>query len=299
MARKRKEHYSDVNWNEIVADLHSGSEVRKQIAEARACEALRFFIVAVMKRKYPTYIEKEGKDLIQSGFLGVIKHLMEYSPQKGKPTTFFDFFIEYEMQDWLNNSRNQSSRYYQQTNNKVQAAIRFFETSGVPYNDIKISEKTGLPMTTVKNTLAIINRASPLEINEEISTGDGDETIVPTGNKTPEDEYIAKEKYELLYECMDEVLTPIEKKAITYLFGLSGGGEMPLKDVALKLNMSVNGLKTLQKRALNKLAGSRLSSLIGDKYENSEFWLEEDFSFFPSEDENVQNAEFDFNDLVS
>ncbi len=296
MAKRKKEHYSEVNWLEIVEDFHSGSDFKQKRAKQRACDALKFFIVALMKRKYPTYIEKEGQDLIQSGYLGVIKHLGEYDPEKGAPTTFFDTHIEFEMQEWLNTSKNQSSRYYQTSNNKIQAAIRFFESNAIPYNDIKISERTGLPISTVKNTLAIANKAAALEINEEIKTGNGDETIVPQSFGTPEDEFIAREKNEVLYSCISECLTITESAVLSLIFGLNGSTEVALKDIAAQLGMSVNNVKTTQRKALEKLRNSKLASLIGDKYENSENWLEEDLSFFPTSD-NVQTPELQFSDF--
>lgn len=300
MARaKRREHYSEVNWLEIVSDYHSGDSFRKNKATERACNALRFFIVNKMKFYYPTYIEKEGSDLIQSGYLGIIEHLGEYDPQKGAPTTFFEKHIHQAMQMWLNVSKNQSSVHYQTANNKIQAAIRFFEANELPYDYVKISEKSGVPISTIKNTLAIVNKASALEINEEIKTGNGDEVITPEAFGSPEEECIAKERVNMLYECIDKYLSPSEKTVILSLYGVNNCQPCSIKEIAAKMNISISNVKTIQTRALKKLGRCpELSNLISDRYEDSEYWLDDDISFFPDSDSSLQTAEFQISDFV-
>lgn len=301
MARaRRKEHYTEVNWLEIVADYHSDDTLKKKMATERACNALRFFIVSKMKAYYPTYIEKEGPDLIQNGYLGIIEHLGEYDPRKGAPTTFFEKHIHQAMQMWLNVSKNQSSVHYQTANNKIQAAIRYFEANEIPYDYVKISEKTGVPISTIKNTLAIVNKASALEINEEIKTGNGDEVITPEAFGSPEEECIAKERVNVLYECIDKYLSQTERAVILGLYGVNNYQLCSIKEMAEKMGISIGNVKTIQTRALRKLSRCpELSNLITDKYEDSEYWLDDDISFFPDSNDSMQTVEFQISDFVS
>ena len=304
MARtKTKEHFSTVNWNEIVSDFHSGDPAKVQSSKDRACKALHFFIINKMKAWYPTYIERENKDLIQSGYLGILEHLGEYDPQKGAPTTFFTTHIHQAMQLWLNLSTNQSSIHYQTANNKIQAAIRYFEANKIAYDDVKISEKTGVPVSTIRNALAIANKAAALEINEEIKTGEGDEILSPEAFGSPEDEFLVKERYETLYACMDKYLNEEEREVLAYTYGVGHYPECPIKEVAARLNMSVGNVKIIQTRAIRKLNRSpELSSLVADKYEDDDFWLDDEISYFPETNDDLQTAEFqvsDFDDLFS
>lgn len=296
MSRRKTEHYSSYDWNQIVSDYHSNNETLKKRATQQACDALKYYVVSVMKRKYPTYIEKEGQDLIQSGYLGIIQNLDGYDPKKGAPTTYFDFYIGQAMQLWLNVSRNQSSIHYQTANNKIQAAIRYYEANEIPWNDVKIAERTGLPLSTIKNTLAIVNKASALEINEEIKTGNGDETITPEAFGSPEDELIIKENNAVLYRCISE-LNEVEQYVLINAYGLAGYPQMSHKDIAKRLNSTMGKVKAIQNRAIAKLKKSSLAMLVSDKYDNSERWLDDELCFFPETDDTLERADFQMEDF--
>ena len=296
MSRRKTEHYSNYDWNQIVSDYHSNDEKLKKKATQQACDALKYYVISVMKKKYPTYIEKEGQDLIQSGYLGIIQSLDGYDPKRGAPTTYFDFYIGQAMQLWLNSQKNQSSIHYQTANNKIQAAIRYYEANEIPWDDVKISERTGLPLSTIKNTLAIVNKASALEINEEIKTGNGDETITPEAFGSPEDELIIKEKNDVLYSCVSE-LSDVEQYILIHVYGLAGYPRLSHKDIAKRLNLTLSKVKTIQSRAIAKLKKSKLSSLVSDKYNESERWLEGEMCFFPETDDTLETADFQMEDF--
>lgn len=296
--RRQKEHYTETNWSEIVADIASEEFSRRQRAMLRACDALEGFIVSIMNRDYSTYQAKEDKDLIQSGKVGVMKSLHIYNPEKGMPTTFFEPYIKHEMQKWLNKNINQSTIHYQTNNNKIQAAIRHYEKKGEPWTIVKISEHSGVPISTIKNTLAIVNRAATLELNEEIRTGNGNEVIVPESYRSPENECIVKETNELIYASIEKYLNDQEKFVIYSLFGLQGFDVATIKEVAKKLEVTPSTVKAIQRRALKKLGDSKLGTLMSDKYDDTEYWLEDDENFFPDVDETLPVADFDFGDAV-
>lgn len=295
---KKAAFYVSADWQKIVDDYHSGDKERAKKAADAACRALKYYIIKVMQSKYQTYISKEGKDLIQSGYLGVIEHLGEYDPSKGAPTTFFDFHIVQAMQMWLNVSTNQSTIHYQTANNKIQAAIRYFQMHEIPYDNIKISEKTGLPLSTVANTLSVVNKASALEIREEIKIGDGDETITPEAFGSPEDECISKERTEVLRMCIKKYLNEEEQLVITQLFGIGGCCQKSLKELAANLDTTISKIKTVQRKALKKLADAKeLSGIATDKYSDKR-WLDDELDFFPKTDSNIQTVDFQFEDFV-
>lgn len=296
---KRVAFYQNVDWQQLVNDYHSGDTEKKAQAAEAACRALKYYVIKIMQRKYHSYIEREGKDLIQSGYLGIIEHLGEYDPLKGAPTTFFDFHIMQAMQMWLNVSTNQSSIHYQTANNKIQAAIRYFQANEIPYDNIKIAERTGLPLATIENTLAVVNKASALEIKEEIKTGDGEETIRLEAFGSPEDECISKEKKEILMMSIRKYLDPEEQFTIIHLFGIGNCEPCSLKEVAARLNVTFAHVKTLQRKALKKLASSgELSALVSDRYNDSGRWLDDELEFFPKSDDSIQTVEFEFEDFA-
>lgn len=297
MAKRKKVSYTKVNWDELLADYQSGDPVLIKAAKETACLAMKGFIVSLMKKKYPTYINKEADDLIQAGYTAVIAHLKNYNPLKGKPTTFFRCYIEQEMMNWLNVSRNESTIYYQTINNKIQIAIRFFESNGLPWNDIKISEYMNLPLSTVKNTRAVFNKSATLELKEEIKLGGSDEVITPEASGSPEEDCLAIERHEALYDCISKHLTNIEKEVIFYSFGCCGYPALSQFEIAERLNITGNDVRRIYSQATRKLFQSELGNLVKDRYENSEYLLDDEIAFFPSSKNELQEPELCFTDV--
>ena len=56
-------------------------------------------------------------------------------------------------------------------------------------------------------------------------------------------------------------------------------------------------VKTIQSRAIAKLKKSKLSSLVSDKYNESERWLEGEMCFFPETDDTLETADFQMEDF--
>ena len=71
----------------------------------------------------------------------------------------------------------------------------------------------------------------------------------------------------ILRRCIDKLtkfLSPIEKIAIEYLYGLEGDGRFDPKMVADKLNVDVLELRRIQKRSLKKLRRHLHNRTIND-----------------------------------
>ena len=69
--------------------------------------------------------------------------------------------------------------------------------------------------------------------------------------------------------------------------------------MAARLNVTFAHVKTLQRKALKKLASSgELSALVSDRYNDSGRWLDDELEFFPKSDDSIQTVEFEFEDFA-
>ena len=292
MAKKNK--YKEISFVQIMEDYHSGDPKRVEKAKLDACNALEGFIVERMKKKYPTYIQRDGDDLVQCGRLAVIKALPRYNPAESKPTTFFAFEIDGEMQEWINTACTQATRHYGQMNKKIQRVIRQCEQKGISWNARTIAELADLPLSTVKNTLSIVNGAATFEIDDAIKVDS--ETGEETGSKSegfnnPEDEFLAKEKIEVLYECLNTVLTTDEKAVVIALYGINSSRAATLKEIAAIQGVTTTEVKSICRMAFHKLRNSKLAEIVSDRFVENDLF--DDLAFFPDEDDSIQTVEYE------
>ena len=241
-------YYERVNYNKLVEDYKTGNKKKKDEAVATMCKALKGFIIMVMKREYPTYIKDEFDDMLQCGYLAIIQHFDHYDPQTSTPTTYFYIHIKQALQLHLNSQKNQSSIYYQTTNNKIQAITKKFQEEGIELSDKQVSEQTGLPVKTVHNARAIFKGAQKYSLDESI---DVDESSSPFAS--PEAVLEDKAEKEILYEEIEGSLSATEKKIIYSAFGLRGSEAKTDKEIAKELQTTTTVVTEAKEKALGKL----------------------------------------------
>ena len=93
----------------IMADYHSGDEKKIQQAKDDACENLKGFIIYMIMRNFWTYCRNNFYDLLQCGYIGILKGLEVYNPEKAKPTTFFKTYIKSEISRYITEFLNHST----------------------------------------------------------------------------------------------------------------------------------------------------------------------------------------------
>lgn len=261
----------------LMRDYHSDNVIKRNSAAEAIIGDLTGLVLYVIKKKYPSYTSKYYDDLVQSGLMGITVGLRDYDPEKSKPSTYFYYFIVHEMQDWLNQNVYKTTPYYSVNIKKVNKAIAKLESMGAPSTARDISIQTGIPIDTVEKTLRIMNGTAEIGLSFcENNLDDPD-----FGN--PEFETLKKEGVEQIYKIIAETLTQEETLILFYLHGLGEMEQLPLKDIAKKLNISIDKVKKAKQEIYCKLKNSSLAQYRPDSYRNELIELDDTDSvtFFP------------------
>lgn len=285
------------DFNDIMADYHSGDEKRVMQAKEDACANLKGFIVYMIMRNFWTYCHNYFQDMLQCGYIGVMKGMDAYDPSRTMPTTFFKTYIKCEITRFITEFLNGSTVHYATTLGKINKAKRYFESLNIEYNDTTLAEYLGISLVSVKEALASQEAAISVNYQDEFA-GVADDSPYIAKNaafKSPEEELEEQDLIDVLSEAMQK-LTNEEREAISMRFGLEGS-PMSIRQIANELEIAQGTVKLYIQRALTKLRTSKLREMYDDKYK-SPAWLEE-IDFFPEAEEDVPVVAFTIDDLIS
>ena len=247
--------YQGVNFEELVSIYHTGTpSVQKKVLEI-ACKTMKGFIVSLMQRKYPTYIPREGADLIQSGQTAVCEKFKDYDPAKGKPTTFFAPYIEHAMLDWMIDNVNGFSIHYQTMLNKIKTITK----ENPNLTDKEVSEMTGVPETTVAKTRNAARSSEKFSLDERFEH-------LSSKDLTPEEEMVANEKNKILYGWLDDYLGTTEKDILFDLFGLDGRPVMTVAAICHERKIPRKEVEEVRDNALKKLNTKEFKAALEGEY---------------------------------
>lgn len=276
----------------IMADYHSGDPVRIQRAKDDACENLKQFIAYILSKNYTTYCAKDFEDMLQCGYIGVLKGLETYDPDKAKPTTYFKTFIKCEVSKYVTEYKNHTTVHYASVLNRITKAANYFESVGIPYNNVKLAEFCNISLVSVNEALAYKEKSVTANYQDALlNKADVDNPIVGDPHRyNPEDEYMHNEQTDMIQLALKQCLDKQEQFVVMARFGFLGN-TMSHSEVAKALHITVQESKTLQQRALNKLRGSFLNRMYNDKYQKP-WWLSDTFEFFPEKDDKEDEFTF-------
>ena len=269
----------EVDYVKVMEDYHSGNEKKREFAQETMAGELEGFIRSIIKKSYSSYTSKHYEDLVQCGRMGVVVAMQDYDPAKGQPSTYFHSFIVHEIQDYINKVVNKTTPYYSVNIKKIKKAINQFENLHLSYTAKDISIQTGIPLTTVERTLRTMNG------NSEISLEFCGDKLEGPNFYDPVSTYLDKENTEFIYKTISEYLTQEEAVFVFYAHGLGDVEKLNLKQIALKMNISLDKVKKIKTSAHCKLRNSPLIQLRPDSYRNEVMELEDSDSvtFFPRE----------------
>ena len=237
--------YQKINWDEVVKNYHSGDPSLIKKAQEDALIGSKGFILTMMKRKYSNFLHREGQDLLQCGYVAILEHLGEYDPRKGKPSTFFDVFIENRLAAWINNNSSYSTSYYTTVRNKIKKVVR--ENEELKLTCEEIAEKTGLSAGQVKNSIVHDLRAEKHSIDDVALN-------TPSPYSVSSDDALGRnDESQRLHAWIEAVLTSTEKDVLYNLFGFTTGAPMSVSAGSKKLRMTKELVGETRDLALKKL----------------------------------------------
>lgn len=251
----RTRRYQQIDFTQLMQDYNSGDEIKQRQAAETAVKALKGFVIATIKRYYPTYIRREFDDMLQSAYLGIIKSLPNYDPERSRPTTYFSKHIKQAIQLHLNMQENQSSVYYQTINNKIQKAVG--KDASRQLDAEEISVETGISVKTIEKARAIAVGSQKYTYDEKI------ETEIQTYD-SPEDALVSSDEKAMCYYYLSAVLSPTEMKVVCESFGIGGYDPMSTAQIAKMYHTKVEKIVAIQESAYEKLRTPEFAAIFRD-----------------------------------
>jgi RNA polymerase primary sigma factor len=197
------------------------------------------------------------EDLVQEGILGLLEAINKFNGELGNR---FSTYATYWIRQAIVRAIEKQDRlirlpvYGGDAVRKVERSDRTLSDSlGRPATPEEIAKDTGLPVRLVKN-IAMYGQ-DPLSL--DVLVGDSEDTvfadlIVDTDAVDPVDTALGSMEREHLLQQVRH-LDPREQQVIEKRFGLNDGKVHTLKEIADQLQMSREGVRHVQIRALRKL----------------------------------------------
>ena len=243
---KRREKYI-----KIMEDYNSGDEFKKKKAIEDMIKNLSMYVYSVIAKYFPSYI-KYKDDLYQEGCLAILKNLDKYNPEIAMPSTFFFIYIKEQINTYIINNVNNTSRYYGHNIIKIKKAIKHFETNNQDYTNADIAQYTGLSIETVIYTMNAIKNETEIKYD----TNEFLENQLVSETESPEKILLNNEKSEIILKIL-ETLNDDEKFIIMARMGFLGEC-LSFKEISDKMNTSIDKIRKKFQLALIKIKNRSL-----------------------------------------
>jgi RNA polymerase primary sigma factor len=263
-ARKKLDHAAHLDMSEraeLIAHIEQSQEAREHLGRANTR-----LVVSIAKRYMGQGLP--FPDLIQEGNVGLMRAVDKYDYKRGNR---FSTYATWWIRQAITRALAQKTRTIRIPLHMTERIRQMYRTAQLLEQQLgrrptpeEIAEEMELPAESVRGMMDASQHAIALErpVGDD---GDSEFGDFIEDQETPEPAEAAA--HHLLQETIEEVLselTPRQAHILRLRFGLGGGEQHTLEEIANKFGLSRERIRQLEKEALRRLRHPRLAHNLRD-----------------------------------
>ena len=246
---------------ELILDIERAQEAREHLGRANTR-----LVVSIAKRYMGQGLP--FPDLIQEGNVGLMRAVDKYDYERGNR---FSTYATWWIRQAITRALAQKTRTIRIPLHMTERIRQMYRTAQVLEQELgrrptpeEIADEMDLPADSVRGMMDASQHAIALErpVGED---GDSEFGDFIEDQETPEPAEAAA--HHLLQETIEDVLselTPRQAHILRLRFGLGGGEQHTLEEIANKFGLSRERIRQLEKEALRRLRHPRLATNLRD-----------------------------------
>ncbi len=252
---KKSDELKTQEINELAVYLNSldpADKEKRDFAFEKLWLAVKKFVISILKSRYPTYYTKHFEEMLDCAALDIFLELPKYDINKGAFTTYISRIVAHAGQKFVNEYSN-TSAYYGAAIAKIKKAMNAMEKESVKFDVHTLSERTGLPITTINTCLEQIHFSETVHLDTIPADFLSDINGI---DNSPEAKALAKEEAISIRKAIENALPEDAKRIVLFSYGFETGEPVPDARIAEILNINKATVRRKLNTAIRTLGAS-------------------------------------------